>query len=148
MAEVFISFLIGHFIADFFLQPKEMAIKKSESTRWCMSHCILYTIVLYFCSCYFVCCRIYYDGWEIILYPVAIFLSHYFIDRYSLASKWLDLIEGRSIYDEVVHCKYHPSDTIGLVYLNFACIVYLITDNTMHIFLLWLISIWLGLGGG
>lgn len=37
-----ILLFIAHFIADFALQPREMALKKSEDYRWLLRHCAIH----------------------------------------------------------------------------------------------------------
>ena len=122
---LFPKILFGLLVGDYLLQPRNMAIRKSENSyegfKYCLFHCILVTFVsMLFLQMY---------SMSIIC---LIFFSHYIIDRHSLASKWLRLIKGRDFIDEYFS-KYKYRD----MHLSFACIVYIITDNTFHLLILY-----------
>lgn len=123
----FFLIIFGHLLGDYLFQSKEMAIKKSEHTIsgffWCVLHCVIYTL-----------CILLMIQKINPLIIILVFLSHYPIDRYSLAKYWLKLIQGRDIENAYLSTKkYHEIDLI------FSCIVYLIVDNTLHLLLLWCI---------
>ncbi len=128
---MFAKSVLGHLTGDYLLQSRTMALKKSEKSlngiAWCIFHCLIYTGSI----CLFL--------WTINpLIIVLVFASHWFIDGWSLASKWLKLIRGRDFvkaYNSTE--KYHEID------LAFSCFVYAIVDNTMHLIILWLIVKWL-----
>ena len=61
-----------------------------------------------------------------------VFLSHFPLDRWSLASKWLKLIRGRDFIQ-----AYLKKEGPWEIDLSFACLVYAVVDNTMHLILLW-----------
>jgi hypothetical protein len=79
-----------------------------------------------------------------------VFLSHFPIDRWGLGQKWLDLIGGRNVmkdWDAALDhirvkngpCLLIPEDLhIPSVITAFAAIVYTVTDNTLHILLMFL----------
>lgn len=124
MLTIFEKILLGHLIGDYLLQSKKMAIAKSvkgvNGLMWCLAHCALYTLTI----CLFTATS---DFIKIIL----IFLSHFPIDRWQLANKWLKIIKGRdfkSAYKSTA--RYHEID------LSFSVIVYVIVDNTIHILLM------------
>ena len=121
------AILFGHLAADYLLQTKTMAIRKSEKTReglaWCLCHCAVYSV----CICL--------SAWEFnLLLFTLVFLSHYPIDRYSLADKWLKLIKGRDFGS-----AYESKDRYREFDIAFTCLVYAVTDNTMHLVLLYVI---------
>jgi len=124
MFTIFEKILLGHLVGDYLIQPKEMAIAKSargfKGLAWCLVHCLLYTL----CICLFTATT---DPTKIGL----IFMSHFPIDRWSLASYWLKIIKGRNFmaaYESKI--QFHEID------LTFSAVVYIIVDNTMHILLM------------
>jgi len=127
MSNLFIQALLGHLISDYLLQNKVMAIKKSErglnGFLWCLMHCLIYTFVV-----------------SLFLWTTSpliitlVFLSHWFIDRYSLADRWLKMIKGRNIFEAI--SSKGPHHEIDLI---FSCLVYVVADGAFHIALLWLI---------
>lgn len=124
MAELFILILFGHLFGDYMFQPLQMALKKSEKSqvglKWCLIHCVIYTA----CVCVFL----------LTLNPIIwimVFLSHWAIDRYSLGAPWLKMIKGRDMLE--AHNSKNEYREIGI---SFACIVYAVVDNTMHLFLM------------
>jgi len=127
MEDLFIRAMLGHLAGDYLLQSRIMAIKKSEKDFfgliWCLIHCLIYTT----CVCLFLWM---YDPVVVCL----VFLSHFPIDRWSLASKWLKVIRGRDFVTAyIVKKKYWEID------LSFSCLVYAVVDNTLHLILLWFI---------
>jgi hypothetical protein len=141
--------ILGHFIGDYLLQSKKTALGKSERT-WkgvgiCAWHSWIYTVAV--CSMVTFCAfdmRTVSPGlvWA---YPM-IFLTHYPIDRWSLADKWLELIKGRRLSDWQFRPGGEPHGTdlpLNLVHGSymatqqaFAAIVYTVVDNLMHIILM------------
>ena len=66
------------------------------------------------------------------------FLSHYPIDRWGLADKWLDLIHGRSLSGFTMNGKRNMPDGVDVQNYHalrgaFTGIVYVCADNTMHL---------------
>lgn len=127
MAELFILALFGHLVGDYFIQTKHMALHKGDkNTRGliaCSSHVLLYSLAV----CAFL---------QTINPPVflLIYIPHWIIDRWSLANKWLKLIRGRTFEAAYLSTeKYREFD------IAFTSIVYTVTDNTMHLFSLWLL---------
>ncbi len=128
--EIFINILFGHLVGDYLLQSKKMAFFKSENTSrgylWCFIHSLIYTASI----CLFL--------WT--LNPVIIilvFMSHYPIDKWSLASKWLKLIGGRDFIK-----AYESTEKYREIDISFSAIVYTVVDNTFHLLLLWGIVHW------
>lgn len=129
--EMFIRAVLGHLAGDYLFQGRKVALEKTKKSLsgiiWCTLHCLIYTTSI----CLFL--------WTLNpLIVVLVFLSHWPIDRWSLASCWLKLIGGRSFVDAYKSKeKYHEIDLV------FSCIVYTVVDNTMHILLLFAIIKWL-----
>jgi hypothetical protein len=128
MSEQFTRILLGHLVGDYLLQSKAMAIKKSERTfrgqMYCLAHCLIYTAT--------VCLFLKKKSWR---WLTMIFLTHWPIDRWSLASKWLWMIRGRDVI-----AAFQSKDEYALIDLIFSCLVYATTDNTMHLLLMWLLT--------
>ena len=128
MEDLFARIVLGHLTGDYLFQSKLMALKKSEKglagLLWCTFHCFIYTVSV----CLFL--------WTVNPLIVAlIFLSHWPLDRWSLASKWLKLIRGRDFIQ-----AYASREQYRDIDLAFSCLVYAVADNTMHLILLWLIT--------
>ncbi len=122
--------LLGHFIGDYLLQNNWMALKKMDNTGlgWlaCIVHCLIYTLAV---------CLLMWE-WNI-LWMTAVFLSHFFIDKFGLAEAYLKLINGRSLnrfIADPANKSYSP--TVALQ-SGFYVFVYVVVDNTMHIVLMY-----------
>jgi hypothetical protein len=138
----FDKLVLGHLIGDFLLQNKWMAYRKGTNYFPCLVHCLLYTLSV----CFLTSLSPY---WILV-----VFLSHFPIDKWSLADKWLKLINGRSLTDyfdngslDIPHHENTPQFTHYLILRgSFTGIVYALVDNTFHIILMLLGAYWLGLG--
>jgi len=103
-----------------------MALGKSEKS-WrgvgvCFVHCLIYTLAV----CLFM--------WNFNpLFVGLVFASHYPIDRWSLADKWLAVIRGRTFKTALA-----SESALRELDIAFTCLVYAVVDNTMHLILLWL----------
>jgi len=129
---VFEHIILGHLIGDYLLQNKWMAINKGASHFKCAVHCLLYTLA--------VCAATYSDlhSWT---WAGVVFLSHYPIDRWSLAGGWLSLIGGRSLREFLSRGKEDipkdmDADNYHALRGGFTALVYAAADNTLHLLLL------------
>lgn len=135
------SFLIGHLLGDFILQndwmaknkailypkdkPKAFSIHleswKEEYRRYligfvaCLIHCLLYTFAVFICTFWFL------PLWS---YSI-VFFSHWVIDRYRLAFKWMVNVSGQK---EFALGALSPWSVI-------------VVDNTFHLIVLFLIGV-------
>lgn len=82
---IFVNLLFGHLVGDFLLQPKSLAVKKSASNWICTLHVLIYTLSVGI-----------FTNFNII-WILFVFVSHWVIDRFSLADCWLKLIRGRDL---------------------------------------------------
>lgn len=127
---IFVNILLGHLVGDYLLQSKKMALLKSEKGArgylWCLVHSLIYTASV----CFFL-----WTANPVII--LLVFLSHYPIDRWSLASKWLNLIGGRDFMK-----AYESNEKYREIDISFSAIVYTVVDNTFHLLLLWGIVNW------
>ncbi len=125
---MFAEIVLGHLAGDYLFQSKSMALKKTDKNLngllWCVFHCLIYTAS--------VCLFVYNFSFLVV---TLVFLSHFFIDRWSLASKWLRIIRGRSITEA---CGLQENREVNIA---FSCLVYAVVDNTLHLILLWLIAV-------
>lgn len=125
MERLFILALLGHLIGDYLLQTKPMALNKSAKGNLgliaCTTHVAIYTAA--------VCAMC----WTLSpLFALAVFVPHWIIDRWSLATPWLRMINGRTF-----------EKAQGQWDVAFTAIVYTVADNTMHLLCLWAAIIWL-----
>ena len=125
MERLFILALFGHLIGDYLLQSKWMALTKArpgaEGFKACTIHVAIYTVA--------VCALV---GTLSPLFALAVFVPHWIIDRWSLASPWLKMIRGRTFEDALANTTTSREFDIA-----FTAIVYTVTDNTMHALCLW-----------
>lgn len=127
MEDLFARIVLGHLTGDYLLQSKAMALRKSDKglagLAWCTFHCVLYTASV---SLFL---------WTLNPLVIAlIFLTHWPLDRWSLASVWLKLIRGRDFAS-----AYTSEDQYREFDVAFTCFVYAVVDNTFHLISLWLI---------
>ncbi len=125
MSEIFAALLLGHLAGDFPLQNLAMMIGKSkngfEGHLWCTLHCLFYTAA--------VCIILYwFAGIASATVALAVFASHWPVDRWSLADKWMAAIRSRrpgiTYYEEKIDAAFYA-------------IVYAATDNTLHLMIMW-----------
>lgn len=78
--EVLIAIMLLHWIADFLLQSKEMAINKSKSNYYLFQHVLVYTLTFYVFGLTF------YSSKTAIAFCGITFLFHFITDYYT--SRW------------------------------------------------------------
>jgi hypothetical protein len=124
--------LLGHLVGDYLLQNNWMAFNKSRYNKigWLTAvvHCLLYT----FAVCLFM--------WKFApLWIVAVFLSHFLIDKFGVAEWYLVHIKGRSLMKYIHAYKNKPKIThFDIIQGGFAAVVYTAVDNTMHLVLMYI----------
>lgn len=134
--------LLGHLGGDYLFQNQWMSMNKSKNTLigWIAAfvHCIIYTIVV----CMFM------QNFQLI-WMVAVFLSHFPIDKFSLAEHYMHFLKGKGLKDYVKKDKFGddlkyapkprklPVNRYHVLEGSFMAIVYTITDNAMHLILMW-----------
>jgi len=120
--------ILGHFVGDYLLQSYDMAIHKTDKniggTIYCTLHVAIYALAV---------CIITGKLFNPYMF-IMVFLSHYPIDRWGLGGKWLSWIGGRNLSDIEIH---HTNPIVSMAQTSFAAIVYTITDNTLHILLMY-----------
>jgi hypothetical protein len=115
--------LLGHLVGDYLLQNDWMAKNKSDNSLigWLAAfiHCILYTFA--------VCLIMWNFNW---IWILVVFNSHFWIDKFALGIPYLKYIKGMEMDD--YRGEYHGELTAG-----FSAVVYTLTDNTMHLLIMW-----------
>jgi hypothetical protein len=132
---MFEAIFFGHFIGDYLFQTDWMATNKQQKTwtgLWaCLIHCIVYALTM---TVTMSCIGIL--SWQIF---VIAFLSHYPIDRYGLANKWMKMIGSTPPVDVFKIENYQTREIRKM----FSPIVYVVSDNTMHLLLMFAAFKWL-----
>lgn len=134
--DFFAMLLLGHMVGDYLLQNKWMAMNKNGNWLTCAIHCLIYTAAVYaFTSSY-----VTYMYW-----PLIIFATHFPVDYFSLADRWLEQIKGRSLIDFIKNGKSNiPSeydkDNYHALRGGFTALVYTAVDNTLHMLPMYLIG--------
>ena len=134
MLTIFESILLGHLVGDYVFQNSWMAQRKGSFLLPCVVHCLIYTL----CLCVSVS-----KGFNF-YWALVVFVSHFPVDRYSLADKWLKLIEGRTLAGFLNYGhKNIPASIKGnhignyrILRGGFTSLVYCIVDNTFHLLLM------------
>jgi hypothetical protein len=140
MLTPFEQILLGHLVGDYVCQNQWMAQRKGAHLFPCIAHCLIYTL----CLCLTV------QGGLNPWWALVVFISHFPIDRWSLADKWLAKINGRTLKGFLEHghedmppmsncCKQNYRILRG----GFAGIVYCVVDNTFHLVLMLYGYFWL-----
>jgi len=129
--------LLGHLVGDYLLQNEWMAMNKSKNTwiGWsaALLHCVIYTWTI----CIFM------QNFDLIWW-VAVFLSHFPIDKFALGEKYMRLKGSslRSYIDRINHPTFndyvdkHTGE--DMLTGGFRAVVYAVTDNTMHLLLMYI----------
>ena len=130
--DFFDCLIMGHLVGDYIFQNKWMAMNKSASTFKCTVHCLLYTFAVALFTYPFIHGL---SWWSIV------FFSHFIIDRWSLADKWLELTKSRSLKDFMLNGKEDipeefDKDNYHALRGGFTSFVYVANDNTMHLLLM------------
>ena len=128
--------LLGHLMGDYLFQTEWMAMNKSknnmEGVKAAIVHCLLYT----FAVCLFM--------WNFQpIWICAVYLSHFPIDKFALGEKYMHYLKGKGMKDYV---KKDNDNWKSINNLNrydvleggFTSVVYTVTDNTMHLILMYL----------
>jgi hypothetical protein len=108
-----------------------------EGLTACITHCSVYTFIV---VSFLMGCGIVTTPLQMTL----IFLSHYVLDRYDIIDRWCDMNDIRTWKSEI---KDH-NDVIDFeksasvkdsINVSFGTFVNIVQDNTLHLFLMWLI---------
>jgi len=151
--DIFVIAILAHFVGDYLLQPKWMATSKGLPSILglivCALHALLYSwtlgLLLFFA-----------EEWYSSQLLIWVAITHFIVDRYSLGQLWLDAIKGRHMHrdwhegvDYIADAAAKSDDdgmdlrrlAVPILSTNFAVVVYVIVDNTIHMVLtfIWLV---------
>ena len=122
--------LLGHLAGDYLFQNEWMAMNKSKNTwvGWisALVHCIIYTLAV---------CLFMWDFQPI--WMAVVFLTHFPIDKFSLAEHYMHFIKGKGMRDYVNTRTYAELNRYDVLDGGFKSVVYTVTDNAMHLILMW-----------
>jgi hypothetical protein len=125
-----VEILLGHLIGDYLLQNNWMALGKSKHNGlgWftCTVHCLLYTVAV-----------VAMTQTVSVSWCSAVFASHFFIDKFSLAEAYLKAINGRSLERFMAARENQTYSPHIALRAGFDVLVYTVVDNTMHLLLLY-----------
>lgn len=131
----FEKILLGHLIGDYLLQNNWMAKNKKSRALPCLIHCAIYTA-----------CVAQLTSWNL-YWVLAIFVSHYIIDRSSIVEYWLQAHGGRSVKKFLATAWEGAPDTNVIPYLalqgGVTAFVVIVVDNIFHLILMLLAADWL-----
>jgi hypothetical protein len=130
--------LLGHLVGDYLLQNQWMALNKAKYTLvgWiaALVHCIIYTAS--------VCLFMKQFDWQ---WMIIVFLTHFPIDKFSLGELYMDKVKGyglKKFINNVNNAEPHKylNSSMGnnMLLGGFTAVVYAITDNTMHLVLMYI----------
>jgi len=132
--EFYVMLLIGHVLGDYWFQPRSMAIQKGFSSLMCMMHCWIYA------SCVTCCTLIYLpdSGWFVgLIWFLFIGGSHFPIDRWSLASKWIGGFLGGDMKDFLRTTPWAGTTdsqrSMNILDGSFRAFNYAVIDNSAHL---------------
>lgn len=133
----FVALIMGHLCGDYLFQGKYLALNKTKDWKVCLLHTVIYV------AC--VCLWLLYFGYTITpLIVLLLFLSHFPLDYFtfyhskhaeykeSIPALWLRAIGGRNMIDE----QNDDFSTYKEIRVSFACLVYTVVDNTIHLMLM------------
>jgi hypothetical protein len=121
--------LLGHCAGDYLFQNDILALNKGKNTflGWimCIAHCVIYTLsVCIFMSNY----SLEWMGF--------VFLSHFIIDKFSLAESWSKMIKAKSLQQFLDDNKNQTITAMDSLIAGFTTFTYAVKDNTMHLILM------------
>jgi len=135
----FVWLLFGHLFGDYVFQPQWMALNKKKNLAICIVHCTVYTACilmgLYLAECIELT----------VVLALLIFASHFVIDYTHVIDKWVKFCGIRSWDSALVkspagHINMHEIlRTHQVVQVAFGALVYVVIDNTLHLFIMFLI---------
>jgi len=148
--EWFIWLLFGHFFADYAFQNSWMATNKKDLELACGVHCFIYSSIV---SIFLIFGGIKYTFW---MFPL-IFASHWVLDYTHVVDNWIRFVDTRSWNTSLprkrgMHNMIHSMDSVAwlspmstkqVVQTVFGAIIYVVLDNTTHLFMMFLIVKWL-----
>ena len=122
--------LLGHLIGDYLLQNNLLALNKHRYNLFgwiaCFVHCCFYTTAVIIMMADFR-----------FLWIIIVFLSHFLIDKFGVAEKYLKLVRGRSLVEFIQTKNNYNFTPFVMVQAGISAFVYVVCDNTMHLLVMY-----------
>lgn len=140
-ADFLVSIVTAHVLGDYFLQPRKMARDKSQSSAVCAVHCTIYSVMM-------MCFPWDYIDAQPLAWWTVIWVSHFLIDRYSLADFFASAALGGGVLAYICEVAPPPADAsvsrrnAHMVRGSFEAIVYVVIDNFTHLAIAWYAAKW------
>lgn len=115
---MYFRLLMGHVLGDYMLQTRATAYGKQRNLLLSLLHALVYT----FCVTLWLLPEVIAAPWLF----WAIFASHWPIDHFSLAAKWLHVLGRRGPCEATL-----PGEA------EISAVVYCVVDNGLHLMLMW-----------
>jgi len=138
----FINMLFGHLFGDYIFQNNWMAQNKKSDSCPCLVHCSIYTVIIMLFMFPYIPLVFTFDGIvDYLTISMLVFMSHWILDATHLVSRWMKFYGTRSFDDVLTEGKHlhAPCTVANAISITFGAIVYVILDNTIHLFLMWCI---------
>jgi hypothetical protein len=125
MESLFINYVFGHFVGDFFLQHRKMANNKNQTGWnaffWCTVHVLVYTTTV----------AVFVGNFSFV-FLLGVAIPHWAADRFSLAYQWMRLTGAGDMIPNQDPTK-----------AAFGVAIYIVIDQTYHLGCLYLLMLWL-----
>jgi len=143
MNEILFLLILGHLFGDYLLQSYCLAVNKKKYSLigWSSAtyHCLIYTTTIYG--------FLLIEGIKLnFIQCLLIFLSHFIIDKFPVIEYYMKVMDIRSWDRELPKTgngvdfeNKEPITIIQLVTTSFGSFVYIMCDNTFHLFFMYLI---------
>lgn len=123
--------ILGHLTGDYLCQTSWMSNNKAKNTveGWIAAiiHCLVYSCAV----CLFM---MNFD----MLWFFIVFLSHFPIDKFSLGEWYMKKFKGISLGDYINADKTNEIDRSVIVSGSFTSFIYILTDNSLHLIIMYL----------
>jgi hypothetical protein len=140
------ALILGHLMGDYLFQNDWMALNKSkpgkQGLKACVTHCLIYTFFVLMILETASGTMLEIEIKKEVITAVVLFASHFFIDRYEIGNWWMTHVKGtgiRQILDtgKSIDLGGETFTRKAVIQMAFSSYVYIVTDNTMHLVLMW-----------
>lgn len=122
--------LLGHLIGDYLFQTDKMALNKSKNSLYGWLMCFIHTMIYSSTIC--IMMNKPDTKWFFL-----VFMSHFPIDKFSLANYWMKMMGKITPMDYYKQFKYDVVNPMDHLTASFSSIVYCVVDNTLHLVLMY-----------
>ena len=133
--DVLFRLVLGHLMGDYLFQTNWMALNKKSNIFAAILHCIIYTALV--SASIYPELKFFKFNNQIIIIGL-IFMSHFILDATTLIDRWLNYIGSRSFKrtEDLAVIKMPEQQMYIRAY---TALVQTVADNTVHLFLMYLI---------